>query len=168
MKQNFSYQNSWVPAGFLAVLLTAWEAIVRLTAVRPQVLPAPTLVASSGWEHRNALGEHALATLNVTLCGFAVSLVCAWLIAIVIVSSQPIPIVAIAPLMIIWFGFGLLPKILVVALVTFFPVTIGLVEGFARTDREASALLRSMGAGRITEFLFLRLPSALPLFFTSL
>src|SRR5699024_10831226 len=182
MKQNFSYQNIWVPAGFLAVLQTGLVAIGRLTAVSQQVLPARTLVASSGWEHRNALGEHALATLNVTLCGFAVSLVCAWLIAIVIdfsplmrrgllpllISSQTIPIVAIAPLMIIWFGFGLLPKILVVALVTFFPVTIGLVEGFARTDREASALLRSMGAGRITEFLFLRLPSALPLFFTSL
>ena len=85
-----------------------------------------------------------------------------------LISSQTIPIVAIAPLMIIWFGFGLLPKILVVALVTFFPVTIGLVDGFACADREASALLRSMGAGRIKEFLFLRLPSALPLFFTSL
>src|SRR5699024_4049396 len=155
MKQNFSYQNIWVPAGFLAVLLTAWEAIVRLTAVRPQVLPAPTLVASSGWEHRNALGEHALATLNVTLCGFAVSLVCAWLIAIVIdfsplmrrgllpllISSQTIPIVAIAPLMIIWFGFGLLPKILVLALVILFPVVIGLVVGFARSIRVILAFI---------------------------
>ena len=168
MKQDLSCKNLWVPAGFLAVLLLAWELIVRLTAVRPQVLPAPTLVASSGWEHRSTIGEHALATLNVTLLGFAVSLACAWLIAIVIdfsplmrrglvpllISSQTIPIVAIAPLMIIWFGFGLLPKILVVALVTFFPVTIGLVDGFARADREASALLRSMGAGRIKEFLF--------------
>ena len=182
MKQYLSFKNIWVPAGFLAVLLIAWELIVHLTAVRPQVLPAPTLVASSGWEHRSTIGEHALATLNVTLLGFAVSLACAWMIAIVIdfsplmrrglvpllISSQTIPIVAIAPLMIIWFGFGLLPKILVVALVTFFPVTIGLVDGFARADREASALLRSMGAGRIKEFLFLRLPSALPLFFTSL
>src|SRR5690625_1322577 len=174
MKQYLPFKNIWVPIGFLAVLLAVWEIVVRLTAVRPQVLPAPSLVATSGWEHRNALGAHALATLNVTLLGFVVSLACAWLIAIVIdfsplmISSRTIPIVAIAPLMIIWFGFGLLPKILVVALVTFFPVTIGLVDGFARADREASALLRSMGAGRIKEFLFLRLPSALPLFFTSL
>src|SRR5699024_11370946 len=114
MKQNFSYQNIWVPAGFLTVLLTAWEAIVRLTAVRPQVLPAPTLVASAGWEYRNALGEHSLATLNVTLCGFAVSLVCAWLIAIgivfsplmrrrllpLLIASKSIPSVAMSPLMI--------------------------------------------------------------------
>lgn len=70
MKQYLSFKNIWVPAGFLAVLLIAWELIVRLTAVRPQVLPAPTLVASSGWEHRSALGAHALATLNVTLLAF--------------------------------------------------------------------------------------------------
>lgn len=182
MKQYFVPKNLWVPVGFLAVLLAVWEIVVRVTAVRPQVLPPPSLVARSGLEHRSTIAEHALATFNVTLLGFAVSLACAWLIAIVIdfsplmrrglvpllIASQTIPIIAIAPLMIIWFGFGLLPKILVVALVTFFPVTIGLVEGFARTDREASALLRSMGAGRIEEFLLLRLPSALPLFFTSL
>ena len=106
MKQYLSFKNTWVPAGFLAVLLIAWELLVRLTAVRPQVLPAPTLVASSGWEHRSALGTHALATLNVTLLGFAVSLACAWMIAIIIdfsplmrrglvpllISSQTIPI----------------------------------------------------------------------------
>src|SRR5690625_7245541 len=81
MKQYLSFKNTWVPAGFLAVLLIAWELLVRLTAVRQQVLPAPTLVASSGWEHRSALGTHALATLNVTLLGFAVSVACALLIA---------------------------------------------------------------------------------------
>ncbi|MFI8595217.1 ABC transporter permease [Microbacterium sp. NPDC078428] len=177
-----SWANLWVPVVFLAVLVAVWEAAVRLTGVRPQVLPAPSRVAESGWEHRAAIVDHAAATLGVTAVGFGVSLVCAWVIAIAIdfspfmrrglipllVASQTIPVIAIAPLMIIWFGFGLLPKILVVALVTFFPIAIGLVEGFARTDREASALLRSMGAGRLREFLLVRLPSALPLFFTSL
>lgn len=172
----------WVPLAGFGALLCVWEIAVRLTEVRPQILPAPSLVASSGWAHRSAIFEHAVATLGVTAVGFGISLVCAWAIAIAIdwspllrrgvipllVASQTIPIVAIAPLMIIWFGFGLLPKVIVVALVTFFPIAIGLVEGFARTDREASALLRSMGAGRIREFLLVRLPSALPSFFTAL
>lgn len=171
-----------VPLGFLGALAVAWEAAVRLNSVRPQVLPAPSLVVSSGWEHRDAIAGHAAATLGVTAAGFAVSLVCAWALALVVdfspfvrraalplmVASQTIPVIAIAPLMIIWFGFGLLPKVLVVALVTFFPVAIGLIEGFASADRDASALLRSMGAGRVREFVLLRLPTALPLFFTSL
>lgn len=174
--------NVWVPVAFAAVVLAVWEIAVRVSGVRPQVLPAPSRVATSGWAERRAIGTHALATLEVTLAGFALSLVCAWIIAIAVdfsptlkrglipllVASQTIPVIAIAPLMIIWFGFGLLPKMLVVALVTFFPVAIGLIEGFDRTDRDASALLRSMGASRWREFVLVRLPSALPSFFTSL
>lgn len=174
--------NVWVPAAFALAALVVWEAAVRLTGVRPQVLPAPTRVAAAGWEQRRVIGTHALATLEVTLAGFALSLVCAWVIAVAVdfsptlkrglipllVASQTVPIIAIAPLMIIWFGFGILPKMLVVALVTFFPVAIGLIEGFDRTDRDASALLRSMGASRWREFTLVRLPSALPSFFTSL
>lgn len=176
------WQAVAVPLGFLGALVVVWEVAVRVSGVRPQVLPAPSLVAASGWDHREAIAGHAVATLGVTAVGFAVSLVCAWALAIAVdfspllrraalplmVASQTIPVIAIAPLMIIWFGFGLLPKVLVVALVTFFPVAIGLIEGFASADREAGALLRSMGAGRVREFVLLRLPTALPLFFTSL
>lgn len=176
------WTNLGVPVVFLAALIGAWETAVRLTDVRPQVLPAPSLIAVSAWENRMTIAEHSQATLGVTAVGFGVSLVCAWAIAIAIdfsplirrglipllVASQTIPIIAIAPLMIIWFGFGLLPKVLVVSLVTFFPIVIGLVEGFTRADREASALLRSMGAGRVREFLLVRLPSALPSAFTAL
>lgn len=176
------WTHLWVPLAFLTALIGVWETTVRLTGVRSQVLPAPSLVAVSGWEQRAAILDHALATLGVTAVGFGASLVSAWAIAIAIdfsplmrrglipllVASQTVPVIAIAPLMIIWFGFGLLPKVLVVALVTFFPIAIGLVEGFARTDRDASALLRSMGAGRAREFVLVRLPSALPSFFTAL
>lgn len=172
----------WVPAAFVAAALILWEVLVRATAVRPQVLPAPSQVARAGWEQREVIGGHAWATLQVTLAGFALSLICAWALAVaadfspmlkrgltpLLVASQTIPVIAIAPLMIIWFGFGLLPKMLVVSLVTFFPVAIGLIEGFERTDRDASALLRSMGASRWKEFRYVRLPSAMPGFFTSL
>jgi ABC-type nitrate/sulfonate/bicarbonate transport system permease component len=166
----------------VAVLVTVWQIYVVTSGVRPQVLPAPVRVVEQGWAHRDEIATHAAATLQVTLIGFAVSLSAAWVLAVIVdfspwlrralvplfVASQTVPVVAIAPLMIIWFGFGLLPKILVVALVTFFPMAIGLIEGFAAADRDAGALLRSMGASRVQEFRYVRLPSALPRFFTSL
>ncbi len=166
----------------VAALVVIWQVYATVSGIRPQVLPSPLRVVRQGWAHREEIGAHAAATLQVTLLGFAVSLTLAWLLAIVVdfspwlrrafvplfVASQTLPIVAIAPLMIIWFGFGLLPKILVVSLVTFFPMVIGLIEGFAAADREAGALLRSMGASRVQEFRYVRLPSALPRFFTAL
>lgn len=163
-------------------LVAAWQVYVAASGIRPQVLPSPARVVEQGWAHRDDIAVHAWATLQVTLVGFAVSLVVAWALAIAVdfspwlrrafvplfVVSQTLPIIAIAPLMIIWFGFGLLPKVLVIALATFFPMAIGLIEGFAATDREAGALLRSMGASRWQEFRYVRLPSALPRFFTAL
>ncbi|CAM2809973.1 ABC transporter permease [Prescottella defluvii] len=163
-------------------LVAAWQAYVAASGIRPQVLPSPVRVLEQGWAHRDDIAVHAWATLQVTLVGFAVSLAVAWALAIAVdfspwlrrafvplfVISQTLPIIAIAPLMIIWFGFGLMPKILVIALATFFPMAIGLIEGFASTDRDAGALLRSMGASRWQQFRYVRLPSALPRFFTAL
>ncbi|KAA0022443.1 ABC transporter permease [Antrihabitans cavernicola] len=166
----------------LVALIATWQIYVSVSGIRPQVLPSPGRVLTQGWAHRDAIATNASATLQVTLIGFAVSLTVAWALAIVVdfspwlrralvplfVASQTLPIIAIAPLMIIWFGFGLLPKILVISLTTFFPMAIGLIEGFAAADREAGALLRSMGASRWTEFRYVRLPSAMPRFFTAL
>ncbi|AFR50445.1 ABC transporter permease [Gordonia sp. KTR9] len=166
----------------VAALVAVWQIYVELSGIRPQLLPSPSRVAEQGWAHRSEIGVHAAATLQVTLIGFGVSLVLAWVLAIIVdfspvlrrafvplfVASQTLPIIAIAPLMVIWFGFGVLPKVLVIALVTFFPMAIGLIEGFAAADREAGALLRSMGATRRQIFRYVRLPSALPRFFTAL
>ena len=166
----------------VALLVAVWQIYTSVSDIRPQVLPSPSRVVSQGWSHRDALLDNASATLQVTLIGFTASLAVAWLLAVVVdfspwlrravvplfVASQTLPIIAIAPLMIIWFGFGLLPKILVIALTTFFPMAIGLIEGFASTDRDAGSLLRSMGASRWAEFRYVRLPSALPRFFTAL
>ncbi|MCK8674370.1 ABC transporter permease [Rhodococcus sp. HM1] len=171
------------PAAVVVLALVAlWQLYVTVSGIRPQVLPSPARVLGQGWAHRDDLAAHTWSTLQVTIIGFAVSLVVAWALAIVVdfspwlrralvplfVVSQTLPIIAIAPLMIIWFGFGLLPKVLVIALATFFPMAIGLIEGFAAADREAGALLRSMGASRGQVFRYVRLPSALPRFFTAL
>lgn len=171
------------PALVLVALgLTGWQWYVVASGVRPQVLPSPLRVAEQGWAFREQIWANTVPTLQVTAVGFAVSLALGWVVAIAVdfspwlrraltpllVASQTLPIIAIAPLLIIWFGFGLLPKVVVIALVTFFPIAVGLIEGFAATDRQATNLLRSMGASRWTRFRLVRLPGALPRFFTAL
>jgi ABC-type nitrate/sulfonate/bicarbonate transport system permease component len=171
------------PALLLVVgLVVVWQVGVVVSGVAPQVLPSPLRVAEQGWAFRAQLWANTVPTLQATVVGFAVSLAVAWAIAVAVdfspwlrraltpllVASQTLPIIAIAPLLIIWFGFGLAPKVVVIALVTFFPVTVGLVEGFASAPRQATDLLRSMGASRLAQFRYVRLPAALPRFFTSL
>jgi ABC-type nitrate/sulfonate/bicarbonate transport system permease component len=175
--------SATAPALVLVVIgLVAWQWIVTAQDIRPQVLPTPLRVVEQGWAFRAQIWLHTVPTLQVTAIGFGVSLASGWTLAILadfspwlrraltplLVVSQTLPIIAIAPLLIIWFGFGLLPKVVVVALVTFFPIAIGLIEGFAATDRQATNLLRSMGASRWKQFRYVRLPGALPSFFTAL
>jgi len=164
------------------VLLAAWQAYANTGHVGDDVLPAPTRVLSEGWANRGDLWDNALPTLRATLLGFGCSLVVGFLLSVVIdasihvrrallpllVTTQTLPLIAIAPLVVIWFGFGLGPKVLLVAFVTFFPITISFVEGYAAADRDATTLLRSMGAGRWRIFRTLRLPTALPFFFAGL
>jgi len=170
------------PLVLVVLLLVVWQVAVVAFDVRPQVLPSPLRVVEQGWAYREQLWANTLPTLQVTLVGFAVSLLVGWVLAVAVdfspwlrraltpllVVSQTLPIIAIAPLLIIWFGFGLLPKVVVIAMVTFFPIAVGLIEGFAATDRQATNLLRSMGASRWEQFRLVRLPGALPRFFTAL
>jgi ABC-type nitrate/sulfonate/bicarbonate transport system permease component len=166
----------------LVGIVLAWEALVRVLGIDPIVLPAPSRILSALWDARAVAAGHALTTLLETVVGFAVSVVFAVGAALVmdsigwvrravypiLVASQTIPVVAIAPLLIIWFGIGLVPKVLVVVLVTFFPVTVALLDGLAGTERDAASLLQTMGASRSQILLKLRLPGALPSFFTGL
>lgn len=166
----------------LTVLVLGWQAYVAVSGVEARLLPSPTRVAEQGWINREPLWLNARATLLVTLVGFGVSLVFGWIVAVgvdflpwlrravipLLVVSQTLPIIAIAPLMIMWFGFGLLPKVLVITLVTFFPITLGLIEGFAAAGPQATALLQSMGASPWQRFRYIRFPAALPRFFTAL
>ncbi len=173
----------WLPPlALVTALALLWEAYVRLAGLDPIVLPGPSRVLGALWDFREAAVGHLVPTLVEALVGCAVSVVFAVAAAIaldrwgpirrafepILVTSQTIPIVAIAPLFVIWFGFGLLPKILIVVLVTFFPVTIALLDGFGRVDPEAMTLLRSMGATARQTFSKLRWPAALPSLFTGL
>ena len=170
------------PLLIVGLLVAVWQVYANVSGIGNDVLPPPSRVLQVTWENRGDLWANTLPTLRATLLGFALSLAVAFVLAVlidasavlrralmpVLVATQVLPIVAIAPLMVIWFGFGLTPKVLLVALVTFFPLTVALAEGFAASEPEAEALLRSMGAGRARVFRSVRFPTALPFFFAGL
>jgi ABC-type nitrate/sulfonate/bicarbonate transport system permease component len=172
----------WPAIAGVAVIVGLGQIIVSLLKVDPTVLPTPWRVVSEGWENRGVLWQNTVPTLEETLLGIGAALVVSVVLSTAIdlskiarrvvypllVASQSIPVLVIAPLFVIWFGFGLLPKILVIILVTFFPTTVALLEGFNSTEPEASNLIRSMGGGKLKEFWMLRVPTALPYFFTGL
>lgn len=170
------------PLALVAILLVAWEVYARASGVSSFVLPAPSQVVGALWDFRGAAFRHAVPTVVETVVGFSASIVAATAAAIaldrssvaraavepLLVGSQTIPIVAIAPLVVVWFGFGIVPKVLVVILVTFFPITVSLLQGFASASGDATDLLRSLGASNAQTFRKLRWPTALPAFFTGL
>ncbi len=167
------------PLVLFAALIAVWQIYVDTQNVRPTTLPSPSRVVEQGWRFHDTIWGHTKVTMKEVAIGFSFSVLFGTLVAIAIdfsgtvrrsllpllVASQTLPIVAIAPLMILWFGFGIEPKIYVVILVTFFPITVGWVEGFRGTEAEAMSLLRSMGANRWKVFRYVRFPSALPSFF---
>jgi ABC-type nitrate/sulfonate/bicarbonate transport system permease component len=166
----------------LALLIAAWQVYADVGNVGVDVLPSPWRVLVQGIDDRSDLWSNTIPTLRATLLGFACSVAVGFALSVamdlwgavrrallpILIVTQTLPLIAIAPLVIIWFGFGLTPKILLIAFVTFFPITVSLVEGYAATERESETLLRSMGAGRWRIFRSLRLPTALPFFFAGL
>ena len=166
-------------AAFLAILL-AWQ-LLGLKVPR-YLLPTPVGTAAELWARAPLLGQHALVTLQEILLGFglavAVSVPCGLAVAFsrpvermvmpVLVFTQLIPKIALAPLFIIWFGFGLFPKVFMTFLLSFFPIVIDAVVGFRSLDREVEHLIRSMGMPAGQAFLKVRLPHAMPQVFAGL
>jgi ABC-type nitrate/sulfonate/bicarbonate transport system permease component len=162
--------------------IVAWEAYCRVAGISPVVLPSPTRILEQLWAFRGDAVRHAIPTLAETGLGLSLSVAVSVVAAVAMdrfesvrraleplfIASQTVPVVAIAPLLVLWFGFGLAPKVLIVVLVTFFPVTVALLDGFAVASGEATDLLRSFGADRMQTFRKLRWPAALPSFFTGL
>lgn len=166
----------------LALVLAGWQLGVRLGDVDESTLPAPTAVGRALWEHRALLVDNAWVTVQEIVVGYALAVALGVGLAVLVSSSplieravypwlvvsQMIPIVAIAPIFVIWTGFDLRPKVMVIALVSFFPIAVNTVDGLKSTDPELLDLLRTMGAGRWRRFRVARLPSALPFLFSGL
>lgn len=175
-------KNKGPAVAAILLLLALWQAVCALGLVPAYMLPSPWQVITAFFADFSLLAAHTAVTLQEALFGLALGVLLGFAFAVcmdafapvrralypVLVLSQTIPTVAIAPLLVLWLGYEMTPKIVLIILTTFFPVTVGLLEGFASCDPDAQNLLRGMGAGRWQIFRYLKFPSALPQFFSGL
>ena len=164
----------------LAALVLLWQWYASQPDIDAQILPTPLAVWGVLVGQRDILWQHMLVTLQETLIGFALALAAGvifgtlidfspWLrraIYPLLVASQTIPIITLAPLLVLWFGFGLVSKSIVVLLVCFFPIIVALADGLRSADPELIRLFRAFGAGPVRIFWSVRLPGALPSLFS--
>lgn len=173
----------WLPPVALLVGLVAlWELVVVLADIPDYVLPAPSEVAAALVRNADVLAGHTVSTLTTAVVGlvagasvgvglaFAMAASTSLRAALypLVVVSQSIPMVVLAPLFVVWFGFGLLPRLLVVALVSFFPVAVATVGALTSADRDQVDLVRAMGGSRRDVMRHVLLPGAVPGLFTGL
>ena len=166
----------------VAALLLLWQGACSLGLVPAFLLPSPLDVLKAFWAELPLLWENSLITLQEAFLGLVLGVATGFLAAVlmdsfgflyraiypILVLTQTVPTVAIAPLLVLWFGYGMAPKIILIVLSTFFPIAVGLLEGFRSVDPDTIGLMRSMGAGKWQIFRHIKLPSALPQFFSGL
>jgi putative hydroxymethylpyrimidine transport system permease protein len=174
-----------LPALLLAALVAAWQIaastgfLADVLGLEEFLVPSPAEIASSLWESRELLAENAWVTLREILLGLGCALLAGVGVAVamhlsalvrdaaypLIVASQTIPIIVIAPILLIWLGFGIWPKVVVVTLICFFPVTVNVLAGLGSAEPEAVKMMRSLDASRWQLFRRVEAPGALPSFF---
>jgi len=166
----------------LMIAFALWEALVRLLHVPTYILPPPSRIISVFCTHFLLLLAHAGVTLIEVILGMLFGVCGGFALAIVIfysrtlenaiypliIASQMIPVFAIAPLLVIWFGYGLWPKVTVAGLIVFFPIVVNTVDGLRSVNEETIDVLRSLNATRMQIFMHVRLPASLPSLFSGL
>jgi ABC-type nitrate/sulfonate/bicarbonate transport system permease component len=175
-----------LPALLLAALVGAWQvaadtgALAAALNLEPFLVPSPSEIASSLWENRSLLAENAWVTLREVLLGFVFAVVVGLGFAValhlsetlrrasypLLIASQTIPIIAIAPILVVWLGFGIWPKLAIVTLVCFFPITINTLDGLRATEPDAIKLMRTLDASRWQILRRVEAPGALPYAFS--
>ena len=170
------------PLAIVLLAILAWEAAARwelladALAIKPYLIPAPSEIAQALWQDRDLLAENGWVTLREVLLGFAVALVLGVGFAVMLhlsetarrafypllVASQTVPIIVVAPILVVWFGFGITPKLLIIALICFFPITVNTLDGLRSVDDDSVKLMRTLDAGRGAIMRRLELPAALP------
>lgn len=175
-----------LPALLLGALIGLWQiaastgAIADALSLEPYLVPSPAEIAQSLWDNRSLLAENAWVTLREMVFG----ILCALLVGVgfavamhrwrvmrdaaypLIIASQTIPILVIAPILTVWFGYGIAPKVVIIALVCFFPLTINALDGLRAVEPEATKMMRSLNASRWQLFRQVEAPTALPHVFT--
>lgn len=169
-----------LPILLLLVLFGIWELYVDLGGVDADILPPPHAVASALWTDRSLLWSNFLVTAREVLLGLIVTALLGVTLAValhfsptlrrafypLLIASQAIPFPVLAPILLVWLGFGILPKIIVVALVSFFSIVVATLAGLAAVDPELLKLMRTFDASRLRIFRHVELPAALPGLFT--
>jgi ABC-type nitrate/sulfonate/bicarbonate transport system permease component len=170
----------WRPLLVVVALLGIWELYVDLGGAEPLILPAPHAIAQSLFDDRALLWSNFLVTAQEVLLGILVAAVASLVLATamhffatvrnavypLLIASQTIPIPILAPVLVLWLGFGILPKLVVVALVSFFSIVVTTLAGFASVDPDLLKLMRTFDAPRGRVFWSIELPTALPGLFT--
>jgi ABC-type nitrate/sulfonate/bicarbonate transport system permease component len=185
-KGTTGWRRVLLPGLLLASLIGLWQiscstgAIADALDLESFLVPSPAEIAESLWENRGLLAENAWVTLREMLLGIVAALVVGVAFAILmhrwqllkdaayplVVASQTIPIVVIAPILLVWFGYGMTPKVLLIALFCFFPITVNTLDGLRSVDPEAVKMMRSLNASRRQRFWRVEAPAALPNLFT--
>lgn len=174
--------NKSAPFIAVAVIILIWFLCCDAELVPAYMLPSPAKVAKAFVDNFSIMMKQAYVTLQETFYGLFIGIALAFVIASlmdrfkwlykalypVLVVTQTIPTIAIAPLLVLWMGFGMAPKITLVVITTFFPIAIGLLTGFESIDPDAVNLMRAMGASRYQIFRYVKLPNSLPSFFSGL
>ncbi len=176
------WRDALPPLLLILFLVLVWQLVAEQGGLSAFILPSPTGVAQAAWDTRSVLLPAIGSTLVATMIGLAIATLLGIAIAAaidlsaiarralypILVASQTVQILAIAPLLIIWFGFGMAPTVFIVVLICFFPLALNTADGLASADPEQVDLLRAMNAKRGQIWRMVRLPSAMPAFFTGL
>ncbi len=166
----------------IVFIIITWQVLSQAEVIPSYMLPSPVEVVKAFIGDFSLLMHHARITLLEAFLGLAIGVIFGFLVAVVmdrfdflyraiypiLVITQTVPTVAIAPLLVLWLGYGIAPKITLIVIVTFFPITVGLLDGFASADKDAIRLLQSMDASKGQIFKHIKFPSSLPYFFASL
>jgi ABC-type nitrate/sulfonate/bicarbonate transport system permease component len=182
-EKSSRWRRNLIPPLLLIIfVILVWQTVALRSGLSAFILPSPIQVLQAGWETREVLGSAITTTMLETMIGLTIATILGVLIAAaidlssvvrralypILVASQTIQILAIAPLLIIWFGFSMLPKVMIVVLICFFPLAVNTADGLASADPDYVSLLRAMGADRKQVWRLVRFPAALPAFFTGL
>lgn len=181
-KKYQSITNKLAPVIAIAVIILIWFLCNNFELVPAYMLPSPLDVAKAFINNFSVMLKQAAVTLQEAIYGLGIGIMLAFIVAAlmdrfsflrkaiypILVITQTIPTIAIAPLLVLWMGFGMAPKITLVVITTFFPISIGLLNGFENADRDEINMMRSMGANRLQIFKHIKLPSAADSFFSGL
>lgn len=166
----------------LGAFVFLWQGFVSFSGISTRILPDPQSVMTAFLRNWELLFEHSVVTIFEALVGLGISIVLGIFLAIIIdasekvrhffspllIVSQTIPLIALAPVLLVWFGFGILPKVVIVVLYCFFPITLAMLEGLGSLSQDYFFLLRSMNATRWQILKFAKIPTSLPFFMAGL